>query len=130
MKLPAGKATAAPPVGPMLGQYGLNLMEFCKDFNNRTKDIKNDVMVPIDMIVYEDKSFVFVTKTPETSYFLKKILENTTLPTEKSRYISVRQIYEIAKLKQTDSHLVHLSLESICKMIIGTCKSMNLIIVK
>lgn len=130
LKIPAGKANPAPPVGPMLGQYGLNLMEFCKDFNNRTKDISSDVLIPVDMTVYDDKSFVFITKSPDTSYFLRRIVENTILPEDKMNYISVRQIYEIAKIKQQDLHLKHLTLKSLCKMIIGTAKSMGLVVTK
>lgn len=126
----AGQAKPAPPVGPALGQHGLNLMAFCKDFNARTQHIKADVPVPVTLTAYTDRSFEFVVKSPPVSYFLKKaagILNGSSKSGhEGGGAVTLKHVYEIAKIKQTDPGCQYISLESICRSIIGSAKSMGI----
>lgn len=127
LQIEAGKATPAPPVGPALGQYGVNIMAFCKDYNDQTGSQAGSI-VPVEITVYEDRSFIFITKTPPASDLLKRALnlekassaagqENVgTLPREK--------IYEIAQLKMKD--LNALDVEGAARIIEGTARSMGI----
>jgi large subunit ribosomal protein L11 len=105
LNLPAGKATPAPPVGPDLGQHGVPLMDFCKEFNARTAPM-GDAIIPVVLTVYEDRSFEFITKTPLTSYLIKKVLKldkGSAVPNKnKVGKISRNQLEEIAKVKMPD----------------------------
>jgi large subunit ribosomal protein L11 len=127
---PAGQANPAPPVGPALGQHGVNIMEFCKKFNEETKG-KEGLVLPAVITVYEDRSFTFIVKSPPVSVLLKqacgiaKASGNT--PREKAGQVSKAQISEIAKQKQQDlnSH----DLEAACRMVEGTARSMGIEII-
>jgi large subunit ribosomal protein L11 len=105
LNLPAGKATPAPPVGPALGQHGVPLMDFCKEFNARTSPM-GDAIIPVVLTVYEDRSFEFVTKTPLTSYLIKKALKiqsgSATPNKKKVGKLTKSQVEEIAKVKMPD----------------------------
>lgn len=105
LNLPAGKATPAPPVGPALGQHGVPLMEFCKEFNSRTSQM-GDAIIPVVLTVYEDRTFEFITKTPLTSYLIKKFLQikagSATPNKNKVGKLTKAQIEEIAKIKMPD----------------------------
>ncbi|MEN3007972.1 50S ribosomal protein L11 [Pseudothermotoga sp.] len=130
LQLPAGKATPAPPVGPALGQRGINIMEFCKRFNAETAD-KAGMILPVIVTVYEDRSFSFVVKTPPASFLLKKAANIETGSGEPKRKIvgkvTKKQIEEIAKLKMPD--LTANDLKAAVKIIEGTAKSMGIEIV-
>ncbi|MCS7174728.1 50S ribosomal protein L11 [Pseudothermotoga sp.] len=130
LQLPAGKATPAPPVGPALGQRGINIMEFCKRFNAETAD-KAGMILPVIVTVYEDRSFSFVVKTPPASFLLKKAANIETGSGEPKRKIvgkvTRKQIEEIAKLKMPD--LTANDLKAAVKIIEGTAKSMGIEIV-
>jgi len=127
LQIEAGKATPAPPVGPALGQHGVNIMAFCKDYNNQTGSQAGSI-IPVEITVYEDRSFIFITKTPPASDLLKRALslekasgaagqENVgTLPREK--------LHEIAQLKMKD--LNALDLEGAARIIEGTARSMGI----
>jgi large subunit ribosomal protein L11 len=127
LQIEAGKATPAPPVGPALGQHGVNIMAFCKDYNDQTGSQVGSI-VPVEITVYEDRSFTFVTKTPPASDLLKRALnlekassaagqENVgTLPREK--------LYEIAQLKMKD--LNALDIEGAARIVEGTARSMGI----
>ncbi|THH09050.1 hypothetical protein EW145_g2280 [Phellinidium pouzarii] len=129
----AGKAAPTPPIGPALGARGVKSMDFCKEFNARTAHIEPGVPVPTLITVHPDRSFTFITKTPPTTYFLKKaagIERGTGKPGhEYNGTISLKHIYEIAKIKATDEHLKHLRLESIASTVIGTARSLGVSIV-
>lgn len=129
----AGGARPAPPVGPALGQYRLNLMAFCKDFNARTQKYKPDTPMSVKITAYKDNSFDFIVKTPAVSWFLKKaagIESGSSRPGHiEASTVTVKHVYEIAKVKQTDPHLQYLSLESISKSIVATAKSMGIRVV-
>ncbi|WP_448516604.1 50S ribosomal protein L11 [Pseudothermotoga sp.] len=130
LQLPAGKATPAPPVGPALGQRGVNIMEFCKRFNAETAD-KAGMILPVIVTVYEDRSFSFVVKTPPASFLLKKAANIESGSGEPKRKIvgkvTRKQIEEIAKLKMPD--LTANDLEAAKKIIEGTAKSMGIEVV-
>ena len=130
LQIPAGKANPAPPIGPALGQHGVNIMEFCKAFNAKTQNDDPDMKVPVVITVYADRSFTFETKTPPAADLLRKasgIAKGSGKPNrEKSGTISRSQIEEIAKKKMPDLNTT--SLESAMKTIEGTAKSMGLTI--
>ena len=124
---PAGQANPAPPVGPALGQHGVNIMEFCKKFNEQTKG-KEGLVLPAVITVYEDRSFTFIVKSPPVSVLLKqacgiaKASGNT--PREKAGQVSKTQIADIAKQKLQDLN-AH-NLEAACSMVAGTARSMGI----
>jgi large subunit ribosomal protein L11 len=134
LTVPAGGARPAPPVGPALGQYRLNLMAFCKDFNARTQKYKPDTPMAVTITAFKDNSFEFTVKSPTVSWYIKKaagVDKGSTRPGHLSvTTLSVRHVYEIAKVKQTDPFCQYMPLESICKSIIGTANSMGIKIVQ
>lgn len=127
LQLPAGKATPAPPVGPALGQHGVNIMAFCKEFNAKTAD-KAGLIIPVVISVYQDKSFSFIMKTPPAAVLLMKALgieKGSSEPNKvKVGNISMDKVKEIAELKMTDLNAG--SLETAMSMILGTAKSMGI----
>ncbi|KAL6338855.1 hypothetical protein AAG906_024005 [Vitis piasezkii] len=123
LTVPAGAARPAPPVGPALGQYRLNLMAFCKDFNARTQKYKPDTPMAVTITAYKDNTFEFTVKSPSVTWYLKKAA-GIELGSGRPH------IYEIAKVKQSDPYCQYMSLESICKSIIGTANTMGIQVVK
>ena len=129
LQIPAGKATPAPPVGPALGQHGVNIMAFTKEFNERTK---NDIglIIPVVITVYADRSFSFITKTPPAAVLLKKacnIKSGSGVPNKtKVAKISKAKIQEIAEMKMPDLNAA--SLEAAMSMIAGTARSMGIVV--
>ena len=126
LQIPAGKATPAPPVGPALGQHGVNIMAFTKEFNERTqKDI--GYLIPVVITVYADRSFSFITKTPPAPVLIKKAcgLKSGSGTPNKKKVATIKkaQIQEIAELKMPDLNAA--SLEAAMSMIEGTCRSMG-----
>ena len=131
LQLKAGKATPAPPVGPALGQHGLNLMEFCKQFNAQTAD-KGDLIIPVLITVYSDRSFTFILKTPPASVLIRKELglsKGKAVPNrDKVGKLTAAQVESIAKQKLTDLNTE--SLEAAKRTIEGTARSMGVDIVR
>lgn len=129
LQIPAGKATPAPPVGPALGQHGVNIMAFTKDFNERTK---NDIglIIPAVITVYADRSFTFITKTPPAAVLIKKackIESGSGVPNKtKVATITKEQLQKIAEQKMPDLNAANL--ESAMSMIAGTCRSMGVVV--
>jgi len=130
LQVPAGKANPAPPVGPALGQHGVNIMEFCKSFNARTQKL-GDTIVPVIISVYSDRTFTFITKTPPAAELLKKaagIVKGSGVPNkDKVGKVTRAQIKEIAQTKLPDLNAA--SVESAMRMIEGSAKSMGLEVV-
>ncbi len=130
LQIPAGQANPSPPVGPALGQFGLNIMEFCKAFNAKTQG-QEGMIIPVVLTVYADRSFSFITKTPPASVLLKKaaqIAKGSGVPNrEKVGKVTKEQVEEIAKLKLPDLNCY--DLETAVKIIAGTAKSMGIEIV-
>ena len=126
LQIPAGKATPAPPVGPALGQHGVNIVEFTKQFNARTAD-QGDMIIPVVITVYNDRSFSFITKTPPAAVLIKKacnIKSGSGVPNKtKVATITKAQVREIAELKMPDLNAA--SVEAAMSMIEGTCRSMG-----
>ena len=129
LQIPAGKATPAPPVGPALGQHGVNIVEFTKQFNARTAD-QGDLIIPVVITVYNDRSFSFITKTPPAGVLIKKackIQSGSGVPNKtKVATITKAQVKEIAELKMPDLNAA--SLETAESMIAGTCRSMGVVV--
>ena len=127
LQIPAGKATPAPPVGPALGQHGVNIVQFTKEFNARTAD-KGDLIIPVVITVYADRSFSFITKTPPAAVLLKKaagLQKASGVPNkEKVGSVTKDQIKEIAETKMPDLNAA--SLEAAMSMIAGTARSMGI----
>ena len=128
LQIPAGQANPSPPVGPALGQVGLNIMEFCNAFNVKTADAEPGILIPVVINVYRDKTFTFITKTPPASTLLKKaagIAKGSGEPnTEKVGKINKKQLEEIAKIKAPDLNAIEM--EAAMKIIAGTARSMGL----
>ena len=126
LQIPAGKATPAPQVGPALGQHGVNIVEFTKQFNAKTAD-QGDMIIPVVITVYNDRSFSFITKTPPAAVLIKKacnIKSGSGVPNKtKVATITKAQLQEIAELKMPDLNAANI--ESAISMIAGTCRSMG-----
>lgn len=133
LQIPAGKANPSPPIGPALAQKGLNIMEFCKAFNAKTQQMEPGMPIPVVITAFADKSFTFVMKTPPVTYFIKKAAKITsgsqktgiTAPVAK---ITMSQVMEIAKQKMQDLNAN--TLEAASQMIIGSAKSMGVLVVE
>jgi large subunit ribosomal protein L11 len=127
LQIPAGKANPAPPVGPALGQNGVNIMEFCKQFNAATQKLEPGLPTPVVITVYSDRSFTFITDTPPASTLIKKaagLTSGSSNPnTKKVGTITQAQVEEIAKQKMPDLNAG--SLETACLMIAGSARSMG-----
>ena len=130
LQVEAGKANPSPPIGPALGQHGVNIMEFCKAFNARTAS-EEGMIIPIVLTVYQDKSFTFITKTPPASVLLKKaagIAKGSNEPNKvKVGKVTQDQVVDIAKKKMSDLNAT--DLENACSIIKGTARSMGLEVV-
>ena len=127
LQIPAGKATPAPPVGPALGQHGVNIVAFTKDFNERTKN-DGGLLIPVVITVYEDRSFTFITKTPPAAVLIKKAcgIETASGEPNKTKVASItkEQIQKIAGTKMPDLNAANI--ESAMSMIEGTARSMGI----
>ena len=127
LQLPAGKATPAPPVGPALGQHGINLMGFVKEYNERTSQQVGEI-IPVEITVFEDRSFTFITKTPPVADMLRKAIKvekGSGKPnTEKVGKITQQQIRDIAERKIKDTNGVEI--DDVMKMVAGTARSMGI----
>ena len=127
LQIPAGKATPAPPVGPALGQHGVNIMGFCKEFNAKTAN-EAGMIIPVVITVYQDRSYSFITKTPPAAVLLKKVagIESGSGVPNKTKVakVTTEQLREIATLKMPDLNAA--SLEAAMSMIAGTARSMGI----
>ena len=127
LQIPAGKATPAPPVGPALGQHGVNIMEFCKAYNAATESQRGNV-IPVEITVYEDRSFTFITKTPPAAELIKKaagVSKGSATPhTSKVAKLTRAQVEEIARTKEPDLNAN--DLDAAVKIVAGTARSMGI----
>jgi large subunit ribosomal protein L11 len=130
LQIPAGQANPAPPVGPALGQHGVNIMEFCKQFNARTQQ-QPGLIIPVEITVFADRSFSFITKTPPAAVLLRRaanVPKGSAIPQrDKVGQVKRSQVREIAELKMPDLNAA--SVESAIRMIEGTARSMGLTVV-
>jgi len=128
LQVPAGQANPSPPVGPALGQHGVNIMEFCKAFNAQTQSVEQGMPLPVVITVYNDRSFTFITKTPPASILLRKaagIKKGSGTPnTDKVGKVTRAQLEEIAKIKEPDLNAADLN--AAVKIIAGSARSMGL----
>lgn len=126
--VPAGKANPSPPIGPALGQRGLNIMEFCKAFNAATQGMEPNMPIPVVVTAYADRTFTFITKTPPVSYYLKKAAKlpkgGQTPGRTVAGKVSMAQVKEIAEAKMKDMN-AH-DIEAACEMVKGSARSMGL----
>ncbi len=129
LQIKAGQANPAPPIGPALGQHGLNIMEFCKQYNAATKD-KGDVIIPVEITIYKDRSFTFITKTPPAADLLRKaagVEKGSGVPNkEKVGKVSKQKVREIAEIKMPDLN-AH-DIEAAMKIVQGTARNMGITI--
>lgn len=132
LQVPAGSANPSPPIGPALGQQGLNIMEFCKAFNARTQELEKGMPIPVVITAYSDRSFTFETKTPPASFFLKKA---AGLPKGSKTpgvgfvgKVTMKQVREIAEKKMVDLNAN--DLDAACRMIAGSARSMGIEVVE
>jgi large subunit ribosomal protein L11 len=132
LQVPAGKANPSPPIGPALGQRGLNIMEFCKAFNAQTQGMEPGMPIPVVITAYGDRSFTFITKTPPNSYFLQKaagIQKGSQTPGKGTvGRVTMKQIREIAEKKMPDLNAK--DIDGAMQMIIGSARSMGLEVVE
>jgi large subunit ribosomal protein L11 len=132
LQVPAGKANPSPPIGPALGQRGLNIMEFCKAFNAQTQKMEPGMPIPVVITAYADRSFTFITKTPPNSYFLMKAagIEKGAQTPGKGTVgkVTMKQIREIAQQKMVDLNAK--DLDGACNMLVGSARSMGLDVVE
>ncbi|MEE2984492.1 MAG: 50S ribosomal protein L11 [Pseudomonadota bacterium] len=130
LQVPAGQANPSPPVGPALGQHGVNIMEFCKAFNAKTQNSEQGIPIPVVVTVFADKSFTFITKTPPAAVLLRKAADVTkgsgTPNTEKVGTVNRAQLEEIAKTKDPD--LTAADMDAAVRTIAGTARSMGLLV--
>jgi large subunit ribosomal protein L11 len=128
LQIPAGKANPSPPIGPALGQAGVNIMEFCKTFNAQTSKLEEGMPVPVVITVYQDRSFTFISKTPPASYFIKKAAKLTSggkkPGLEKAGTITADQVREIAQQKMVDLNAN--DIDAAMKIIAGSARSMGI----
>ena len=128
LEIQAGKANPAPPVGPALGQRGLNIMEFCKEFNAATQDMEPGMPIPVIITAYDDRSFTFITKTPPVSYLLKKaagVSKGSATPNkEKVGVVTQAQLREIAMIKLEDMNAV--TVEAAMRSVTGSARALGL----
>ena len=131
LQVPAGAANPSPPIGPALGQAGLNIMEFCKAFNAETQNMEKGMPIPVVITAYQDATFDFITKTPPVSFFLKKaakVVKGSGEPNKKKvGQVSMKQVREIAELKMVDLNAN--DMDGACQMIIGSARSMGIEVV-
>ena len=131
LQVPAGAANPSPPIGPALGQAGLNIMEFCKAFNAETQNLEKGMPIPVVITAYQDSTFDFVTKTPPTSFFLKKAAKLAKGSGEPNRdlvgKVTIEQVREIAEMKMVDLNAN--DIEGACRMIEGSARSMGIEVV-
>jgi len=129
LQIPAGKATPAPPVGPALGQHGVNIMGFCKEFNEKTSQ-QAGLIIPVVVTIYQDKSFSFITKTPPAAVLLKKackIESGSGIPNKtKVATISMDEVKKIAELKMPDLNAANI--DTAASMVAGTARSMGIVV--
>ena len=133
LQVPAGKANPSPPIGPALGQRGLNIMEFCKSFNAATQQLEAGMPIPVVITAYSDRTFTYVTKTPPVTYFLKKaagIQKGSQTPGKGATVgqVTMAQIREIAEKKMADLNAN--DVEAAASMIVGSAKSMSIKVVE
>jgi large subunit ribosomal protein L11 len=128
LQVPAGAANPSPPIGPALGQRGLNIMEFCKAFNAATQNIEQGMPIPTTITVFGDKSFTFVTRTPPAAYLLKKAAKiakgSGVTGKESAGRVTMKQVREIAEVKMPDLNAN--DIDAACKIVAGTARSMGL----
>jgi len=128
LQVPAGQANPSPPIGPALGQRGVNIMEFCKAFNAQTQGMEQGMPIPVVITVYADRSFSFITKTPPVSYFLKRAANlksgSKTPGRERVATVTMAQVREIAEQKMPDLNAA--DIESASRMIVGSARSMGI----
>jgi len=131
LQIPAGKANPAPPVGPALGQHGVNIMDFCKNFNARTQK-EGDSIIPVVITIYSDRSYTFITKTPPVAFMLKKAakLEKGAATPGRAKVgkVTLAQVTEIAKKKMPD--LTAANLDAAIRVVKGTARSMGIEVVE
>lgn len=127
LQVPAGAANPSPPIGPALGQRGLNIMEFCKQFNAKTQNMEKNMPIPVVITAFSDRSFTFVTKTPPNAFFIKKAAKiekgAQTTGTQSVGAITMAQVREIAEIKMQDLNAN--TIEAAMQMIIGSARSMG-----
>jgi len=132
LQVPAGKANPSPPIGPALGQRGLNIMEFCKAFNAATQNLEPGMPIPTVITAYADRSFSFITKTPPASYFLLKAAKKQKGSGQPNKNkvgkVTMAQVREIAEAKMED--LNAFDLDAACRMIVGSARSMGIDVVE
>jgi len=132
LQVPAGSANPSPPIGPALGQRGLNIMDFCKQFNARTQNLEKGMPIPVVITAYSDRTFTFITRKPPNTYYIKKaakIESGSKRPgLDSAGTITMAQVREIAKEKMADMNAN--DLEKACKIIIGSARSMGIQVVE